>query len=110
MSPGRRLLLLGAAGLVAPGLAQAQPTSSREVTDAAGRRVAVPVAPRRVFPAGPGAAVLILAISPDRLLGWPMRLGEAATSLLAPGIVGRPVLGRLTGGRPTADASHVRAS
>lgn len=40
------------------------------VEDATGRRVEVPDAVSRVFPAGPPAAALLYAVAPQDLLGW----------------------------------------
>lgn len=52
---------------------------------------------RRVFAAGPPAAVLAHALAPDRLLGWPMQLPSGARAFLAPAVRERPFLGRLSG-------------
>jgi iron complex transport system substrate-binding protein len=107
MTPGRRSLLLGGAALTVASRARAQP---RPVMDAAGRSVAVPTAPRRVFPAGPGAAVLVLAVAPYRLAGWPAPPSTEIHAWLPAALVDLPVLGRLTGGAPSADAARVKAS
>ncbi len=56
-----------------------------------------PARVERVFAAGPPAAVLLYALAPERLLGWPMRLGDAARALLAAPASERPLLGRLSG-------------
>ncbi len=52
---------------------------------------------RRVFAAGPPAAVLAHVLSPERLIGWPMPLSPEARALLAPAVRERPFLGRLSG-------------
>lgn len=52
---------------------------------------------KRVFAAGPPAAVLAHVLAPDRLLGWPMQLPPEARAFLAPGVRERPFLGRLSG-------------
>ena len=52
---------------------------------------------RRVFAAGPPAAVLAHVLAPDRLLGWPMPLPPEARSFLPPAVRERPFLGRLSG-------------
>lgn len=52
---------------------------------------------RRVFAAGPPAAVLAHVLAPDRLLGWPMTLPPEARAFLAPAVRERPFLGRLSG-------------
>ena len=52
---------------------------------------------RRVFAAGPPAAVLLGVLAPDRLMGWPFRLPESAGHLLSSRLRGLPVTGRLAG-------------
>lgn len=52
---------------------------------------------RRVFAAGPPAAVLAHVLAPDRLLGWPMQVPAEARAFLAPAVRDRPFLGRLSG-------------
>ncbi len=52
---------------------------------------------RRVFAAGPPAAVLAHVLAPERLLGWPMQVSPEARAFLAPSVRGRPFLGRLSG-------------
>lgn len=52
---------------------------------------------RRVFAAGAPAAVLVHAVVPDKLLGWPWALSADALALLAPQSRALPVLGRLAG-------------
>lgn len=52
---------------------------------------------RRVFAAGPPAAVLAHVLSPERLIGWPMPLSPEARAFLAPAVRERPFLGRLSG-------------
>ena len=53
-----------------------------EVTDATGRAVQMPDQMARVLPAGPPAAVLLAAIAPDLMLGWPSPLPDSARALL----------------------------
>jgi iron complex transport system substrate-binding protein len=71
-----------------------------EVTDSAGRRVEIPETIHRVMPAGPPAALLLYALVPDKLLGWPRALSPATAALLPPAYAKLPVVGRLTGGKP----------
>lgn len=52
---------------------------------------------KRVFAAGPPAAVLAHVLSPERLLGWPMQVPPAARAFLAPQVRDRAFLGRLSG-------------
>jgi iron complex transport system substrate-binding protein len=71
-----------------------------EVTDSAGRRVEISQAIHRVMPAGPPAALLLYALAPEKLIGWPRALPAAAAALLPPAYAGLPVVGRLTGAKP----------
>jgi iron complex transport system substrate-binding protein len=67
------------------------------VVDATGRSVAVPEQVSRVLPAGPPAAILLTAVAPDLMLGWPSSLSDKARSLLAPEAAKLPQVPRLTG-------------
>jgi len=71
--------------------------SAAEVIDATGRTVQVPDQPARVLPAGPPAAVLLAAIAPDLMLGWPSPLSDTARALLTPAAAQLPQVPRLTG-------------
>jgi iron complex transport system substrate-binding protein len=68
-----------------------------EVTDATGRTVQVPDHVARVLPAGPPAAVLLAAIAPDLMLGWPSPLSDGARALLASDAAPLPQIPRMTG-------------
>ncbi len=68
-----------------------------EVTDATGRTVRIPDHVTRVLPAGPPAAVLLAAIAPDLMLGWPSPVSDGARALLAPTAAKLPQIPRLTG-------------
>jgi iron complex transport system substrate-binding protein len=68
-----------------------------EVTDATGRVVQVPDHIAQVLPAGPPAALLLAAIAPDLMLGWPSPLSDGARALLAPDAAKLPQIPRLTG-------------
>lgn len=61
-----------------------------------------------VFAAGQPAAILVLALAPERLLGWPRRPGRAAFDLL-PASADRPQLGALASGGAPADLEAVAA-
>lgn len=67
-----------------------------EVTDSTGRTVQVPAQITHVLPAGPPAAILIEAIAPDLMVGWPGPLSDAAKALL-PDSADHPRIPRLTG-------------
>ncbi len=67
------------------------------VVDATGRSIAIPEQISRVVPAGPPAAILLAALAPDLMLGWPSSLSDNARSLLAPEVAKLPQVPRLTG-------------
>src|SRR5690606_11844251 len=67
------------------------------IVDAAGRRIPVPPRVERAFPAGPPAAILLYAVAPQALLGWPRANRPQEREFLLPGIGDRPEVGRLTG-------------
>jgi iron complex transport system substrate-binding protein len=100
----RRTLLAGAAALLV-----ASPARAAAVTDAAGRAVPIPDAVARVFPAGPPAAILLYAVAPDLLLGWPRPNRPDECAFMLPDICKRPVVGRLTGRGNTANLETVLA-
>jgi iron complex transport system substrate-binding protein len=68
-----------------------------DITDATGRSVAVPDQVSRVLPAGPPAAVLLEALAPDLMLGFPMPVSPEARAVLAPEAVQLTTVPRLTG-------------
>ncbi len=101
MRPHRRSLI---GGLLAAG------ALGRPARGASGPRL--PDLPRpalRVFPAGPPAAILLYAIAPEALLGWPRALRPDERAFLLPEIAARPELGRLTGRGNTANLEAVLA-
>jgi iron complex transport system substrate-binding protein len=73
------------------------PALAAEVTDATGRTVQVPDQIARVLPAGPPAAVLLAAVAPDLMLGWPSPLSDGARALLASDAAKLPQVPRMTG-------------
>lgn len=89
--------------LVLPLLSWSGAAWSGAVVDATGRSVAVPEQISRVLPAGPPAAILLAAVAPDLMLGWPSSLPDNARSLLAPEVAKLPQVPRLTGRDDTAD-------
>jgi iron complex transport system substrate-binding protein len=99
----RTLLASSASLLVAPSARAAA------VTDAAGRAIPIPNTVSRVFPAGPPAAILLYAVAPDLLLGWPRANRPDECAFLLPDICKRPVVGRLTGRGNTANLEAVLA-
>lgn len=81
------LLLLSWCGAVRAALA----------IDATGRSVSVPDHVSRVVPAGPPAAVLLEALAPDLMLGWPEPVSSDARAFLSPAAAELPEIPRLTG-------------
>lgn len=69
-----------------------------------------PVEPlSRVLAAGPPAAVLIACLAPEKLIGWPMRMSDAALALLPAAVRDRPMVGRLSGRGSTMSLEAVLA-
>ncbi len=61
-----------------------------------------------ILAAGQPAAILLLALAPERLIGWPRRLSPEALALLAPG-ANRPETGTLASGDAQANLEAVAA-
>ena len=96
MSLNRRRFALGAFSLSVAGISP-RTASAQTPTDAARRPIPVPAEVRRVFPAGPPAAILVYTLAPDLLLGWPRANRPEEREFLLPEVAARPELGRLTG-------------
>src|ERR1700686_4464588 len=77
------------------------------VTDSAGRSVPVPARVKRVFPAGPPAAIMLYTLAPQLLLGWPRPNSASVREFLLPDVGGRPEVGRITGRGNTANLEAV---
>jgi hypothetical protein len=71
--------------------------AANAVVDAAGRTVQVPDHIARMLPAGPPAAVLLAALAPDLMLGWPEPLSPDARAYLPAEVANLPQVPRLTG-------------
>src|SRR6516162_1810791 len=104
MSLTRRALLAASVMLWVPPAARAN-----SVTDAAGRAVQIPETVRRVFPAGPPAAITLYTLAPDLLLGWPRANRADEREFLLPDVGARPEVGRITGRGNTANLEEVLA-
>jgi iron complex transport system substrate-binding protein len=74
-----------------------------ELQDATGRSIRIPDQPLRVLPAGPPAAVLLAALAPDLMLGWPHAPSPAARTWLPDTTVGLPTVPMLTGRQDATD-------
>lgn len=110
---GRRRWLAGVAGTTAltvwpgvgvsadaaAGTVAAVPAGAADLDGLVARFGALP-APgevRRVFAAGPPAGVLLAAVAPQKLLGWPMKLPAQARAWMGGLLADLPYLGRLAG-------------
>ena len=100
-----RVLLAGLACLVLLGGA----AEARTVTDSAGRVVELPDTVARVFASGPPASILIYALKPSALLGWPRELRGYEKPYIAPAWRDLPETGRLTGRGGEANIERVLA-
>ncbi len=98
----RTFLTVSSAAVLAPRLALAA-----GVTDATGRTLPIPDKVRRVFPAGPPAAILLYTLAPDLLLGWPRANRTEECAYLMPDVCDKPTVGRLTGRGNTANLENV---
>jgi iron complex transport system substrate-binding protein len=88
--------------LVAAG---ASPAIAKDFIDSGGRRVVVPDHINRVMAADPTGEVLVFVLTPQKLIGW----ARAPERGLLPAKYARlPVIGQLTGPRPTATAETVK--
>jgi iron complex transport system substrate-binding protein len=75
-----------------------------EFTDATGRQVHLPDRITRVLPAGPPAAVLLTALAPDLMVGWPHVPSASARPFLPDTLIALPEAPRVTGS-PDATAA-----
>lgn len=66
------------------------------LTDATGDQVTLPDSPARVLPAGPPAAILLAAVAPDLMLGWPHQ-PDPSGAFLSPRLAGLADVPRLSG-------------
>ncbi len=96
----RFLLAIALAGLAAPG-------DARTVRDSAGRVVEIPDRVERVFAAGPPASILVYALKPEALLGWPRRLRDYEKPYIAQPWRDLPETGRVTGRGGDANLERV---
>jgi iron complex transport system substrate-binding protein len=101
----RTFLAAGTAALLAP-----RAGCAATVTDATGRALPVPEkVARRVFPAGPPAAILLYTLAPDLLLGWPRANRPEECAYMLPEVCTRAEVGRITGRGNTANLESVIA-
>ena len=91
----RLLLVLMALLSLSP--AMVRDAVAAEVTDVTGRTVTIPDHIERVLPAGPPAAVLLAAIAPGQMIGFPGPVSGPAKALLASAAGNLPSVPRVTG-------------
>lgn len=77
------------------------------IVDATGRSFDLPSRIDRVYAAGPPASVLLLALTPEKLVGWTRAPRAEEIPFLPPSLVNLPELGRLTGRGNTANVEIV---
>jgi len=77
------------------------------ITDATGRTLALPAQIDRVYAAGSPASVLVLAIAPEKLIGWTRAPRPDESAYLPDRLAALPALGRLTGRGNTANVEVV---
>jgi iron complex transport system substrate-binding protein len=75
-----------------------------ELTDAPGRQIQVPDHIARVLPASPSVAVLLAALAPDPMVGWPHAPSGAPRAFLPDSLSALPEAPRVTG-NPDATAA-----
>ncbi len=92
----RRRWLGGAGALLLGALAPRSPQAAAAAS-LLQRYGPAPAATARIFASGPPAAVLVACLTPERLLGWPMTVLDAARPLLPAAVRDKPHLGRLAG-------------
>jgi iron complex transport system substrate-binding protein len=98
----RRLFLLVACLLALPAFAV-------EITDMAGRKVAIPDHVKRVFGSAPPLNVLLHAVAPDTMIGLSFPIPENARRYFPPAIQGLPVVGGIFGVGQQMNAESVLA-
>jgi iron complex transport system substrate-binding protein len=99
-----RRLFLTALLLTYPVLA-----SGMDIADATGRTVPLPDHIARVLPAGPPAAVLLAALAPDLMVGWPHAPSKSARSYLGDVASGLPEAPSITG-KQGVDTDAIKAA
>ena len=95
--------------VAALGLSFAPPVGARTITNSAGRTVEIPDEVNTVFAAGPPASILVYALKPEALLGWPRALRDYEKPYIAEAYRELPETGRLTGRGGEANLERVLA-
>lgn len=106
MRPGRFAFYFATLALVA----LAASAQTQRITDATGRTVVVPATIERVYAAGPPASVILLALAPQKLIGWTRAPHPDERPFLPDAVAALPELGRLTGRGNTANVEVVMSA
>ncbi len=80
---------------------------TRVVTDSAGRKVTVPQKIDRVFVAGDPASVMVYSLTPEKQLGWTLRISDKQKEFMPPEYANLAMLGRITMRGDTANKEVV---
>ena len=83
------------------------PLMAGTITDSAGRTVEVPDRITRIYASGPPGAVIIYALAPDMLIGWPRGFTQEELAYVPEAFRDLPEVGRLTGRGGTANLEVV---
>lgn len=105
-APRRTLLGLAGASLLV-GSVRAQ---GRTIVDSAKRRVMLPADVKRLFSAGPPAAVVAYVLAPQEMVGWIRPPSPAEKEFLIPAVRDLPETGRLTGRGDTLSLERLIAA
>lgn len=81
--------------------------AARTVTDSAGRTITLPDRVDRIFTAGAPASVVVYAMRPETMVGWPRALRTEERPFIAPAQRDLPEVGLLTGRGDTANVETV---
>lgn len=87
--------------------ADSKAENPRIFVDSSGRGVAVPDRIKRVYAAGPPAAIMLYTLAPEKLIGWTRSPTAAEKGFMPPRYAALPALGRLTGRGNTANVEIV---
>ncbi|PTY05110.1 ABC transporter substrate-binding protein [Opitutaceae bacterium EW11] len=84
--------LLLAAGCLAATIASAEPAAV-SIVDGVGRTLRVPASIERVYATSPVGAVMLYTLSPQKMVGWNYKLGQAERHFILPAARELPALG-----------------
>lgn len=91
------------------GEARESTAAPRSITDMAGREVTIPAEIKKAYSTGQPGVVMLYTLSPERLLGWCLRVGDEEGAYLDPKYLSLPVLGLMQGSNNTANKEEIIA-